>query len=515
MGNYPANTNLKADRLLYTFLISLAIVAFVYFRFVNLRQSPGWYSDEGNHIDLAENWMQGRWQNYGVIGATDRPPMYMYTVSLAMRVFGVDISVARGVGAAANLICAALICWITWQKMGRKEGVLVVWVMAIAPWIVTFGRLGLTYNLMAPFFIFSLIAIYFYCLKPSPGWLAAAAVSASLALATDYLGILCGVTIGLVLLVKRPQAIAWFALLFLAVFILVLLPILMIDAHIFLSDMRNLFFSKGWEMSAPFPVIRILINYTELLRRESWILVAICGLFLIKDNLLRNILLTAVGLTLLMVTKAYAPVGVCLHYLMHLFPLFGLGIAVFLLHAYQFLKNLLTGQLTPLLKRFPKLPPALSGLTAALIVFSPLVWMFLVSFAMTTYNTNFLFTGDNELYLVDAESADEVRTYVAAHVNPDDLVLDSPVLIWGLPTKYRADFLTALAYTRQKQQTNIGLEKARFTMDLSLQKAKFVILDPLAEEFAPKVVPGMDKWLEEIHQWPVVFQAGQIKVYGK
>ncbi len=33
--------------------------------------------------------------------------------------------------------------------------------------------------------------------------------------------------------------------------------------------------------------------------------------------------------------------------------------------------------------------------------------------------------------------------------------------------------------------------------DLSLQNAKFVVIDPLAEEFAPLVLPGMDAWLDE------------------
>jgi hypothetical protein len=516
MGNHPASSNLKPDRLLYAILIIVGLAAAVHFRFVNLRQSPGWYSDEGNHIDLAENWMQGKWQNYGLIGAPyiQRLPIYMYTLSFAMRVFGVDILVSRGVCAVANLVCVMLICWIAWQKLGRKKAVLAVWVMAVAPWIVTFGRLGLTYNLMAPFFIFSLIAIYFYCHNPSPGWLVAAAVSAALAFATDYLGFICGITISLVLLVKRPQVIGWFALLFLATLILVLLPVLLVDAHILLTDMGNLVFWRGGVQSTPFSLISILINYSELLRRESWILIGICGLFLIKDNLLRNILLSAVGLTLLVVTRAYVPVGVGLHYLMHLFPLFALGLAVFLLHAYEFLKNLIASQLATVLTRIPKLPVPLSIIFAALVVFSPLVWMFLGSFAMTTYNTNFLFTANDDLYLVDAKSAEEVRAYVAAHVTADDLVLGSPVLIWGLPTMGRADFLAALAYSGQKPQNLINVDKARFTTNLSLRKAKFVILDPLAEEFALKVLPGMDVWLEEIRQRPVVFESGQIKVYG-
>ncbi len=517
MGVNPAGSQLKYDRLVYAALILLACAAAVYFRFFNLRETPGWYSDEGNHIDLAENWMQGKWENYSVVGApfSQRPPLFMYTVSLAMRIFGVDISVSRGVGAFASLICLALVGWIAWKKLGQKAGILTIWVTAVAPWIITFGRFGLTYNLMAPFFILSLITIYFFCLSPKPGWLGVAAVSAALAFATDYLGILCGVTIGLVLLIKRPRAIGWFILIFMTVLALVLLPVLLMDSRIFFTDMRNLFIWGGGIQSTPFSLISILINYTELLRRESWILIGLCGLFLIKDNLLRNIFLTAVGLTLLMVTKAYVPVGVGLHYLMHLFPIFALGLAIFLLNAYDFLKKLFTHPLPSRLSRFPKLDSLISTLAAAVIAFTPLIWMLLSSFAMTTYGTDYIFTGNDDLRLVDAQPSEEVRAYLSAHAASDDLILGSPVLIWGMPTMHRADFLTALAYSGQKPRDYISVEDDRFTQDLSLQNAKFVVIDPLAEEFAPLVLPGMDAWLDEIHRWPVVFQAGDIKVYGK
>jgi hypothetical protein len=153
-------------------------------------------------------------------------------------------------------------------------------------------------------------------------------------------------------------------------------------------------------------------------------------------------------------------------------------------------------------------------LTSSLIVFSPLVWMFLGSFSITTYNTNFLFTGNDDLHLADAQPADQVRAYIASHVTKDDLVMGSPVFIWGLSTMHRADFLAALAFNGQKPQNYINVEKTRFTDDLTLQKAKFVILDPLAEKFAPRVLPGMDARLAEIHRWPVVFESGEIKVYG-
>ena len=89
MEVHPEQKSLKIARLLFTALIVLGFAAAIYFRFANLRLYPGWYSDEGNQIDLAENWMQGKWQNYGVIGApySQRPPLYMYTISAAMRSF--------------------------------------------------------------------------------------------------------------------------------------------------------------------------------------------------------------------------------------------------------------------------------------------------------------------------------------------------------------------------------------------------------------------------------------------
>lgn len=507
----------KLNRLLMVTIIMLGCAAAVYFRFVNLRQSPGWYSDEGNPIDLAENWMQGKWQNYGVVGApfSQRPPLYMYVISAAMRQYGVDISVTRGVSATASLICLALAAWIAWKILGPKEGILTLWMGAIAPWIVTFGRLGLTYNLMAPFFLFSLFAVWFYLQKPSYIWLAAAGVSAALAFATDYLGILCGLTVALALLVKHPRALIGFVLIYIGTLILVMLPVMLVNPNIFFTDLWQTIINRGGAQSTALWLVSILINYSELLRHESWILVALCGLFLIKDNSLRNILLTAVGLSLLAVTRAYTPVGIGLHYLMHLFPIFALGLAVFLLNAFNFVRNLFTASLTAFFSHYPKLPSPVSTLTAGLIVFTPLIWMFLSSYSMTILGVNHIFTGNDDLRLADVHSAEEARAYIATRVKNEELVIGSPVLIWGLPTINRADFMTALACSGQTPQNFSNVEKNRCLYDLSLDNAVYVILDPLAEEFAPRVLPGMDAWLEEIRGWPLVFQSGDIRVYQR
>jgi len=378
-----------------------------------------------------------------------------------------------------------------------------------------FARFGMTYNLMSPFFLFSIFAIVFYFEKQHFGWLLAASISAALAFSTDYLGILCGVTISLALLIKKPGAIRIFIPVFLVTLGLVFLPVLLVDAPVFFTDMLHLFFWGGQVQSSVSPLISIVINYSELLRRESWILLGIAGLFLLKDKVLRNILLTAVSLTLVLVTRAYTPVGGGLHYLMHLFPIFGLGLAIFILTAFDRVRGVLGIDLAIWLKRFPRMASPLGTLTAIAVVFSPVMWMILSSFAMTVYSTDYLFTGNDDLHLINPIEAEAARTFINTRVNAGDLVLGSPPLIWGLSTMNRADFLAALAYTGQKPNNYIDVDKTRYVQNISLDNARFVILDPLAEEFAPKVLPGMQAWLDEIHTWPVVFESGDIRVYSR
>jgi hypothetical protein len=279
--------------------------------------------------------------------------------------------------------------------------------------------------------------------------------------------------------------------------------------------MAHLFLWGGQVQSSGSSLLSIIINYSELLRRESWILLGLCGLFLIRDKTARNTLLVAVGLTLLMVTRAYTPVGGGLHYLMHLFPIFALGLSAFILTAFDKVKDVLGSDLSRLFVRVPRVAPPLTVLTAILVVFTPVIWMVLSSFAMTVYSSDYLFTGNDDLMLVKPKDADKARSYVNAHIEPGDLVLGSPTLTWGLSTMNRADFLGALAYTGQKPNNYIDVDKTRYTRDISLNNARYVILDPLAEEFAPKVLPGMQPWLDEILLWPVVYEAGKIRVYEK
>lgn len=132
---------------------------------------------------------------------------------------------------------------------------------------------------------------------------------------------------------------------------------------------------------------------------------------------------------------------------------------------------------------------------------------------MTTYGSDFLFTGNDKLNLVNESQANQIQSYLSEHVTKEDLVIGSPALIWGLPTMKRADFMTALAFNKETPKHFLKVDQSRYTYDLKLESAKFIILDPLAEEFAPLVLSGMDQWLIQINKWPIVFSTEDIKIF--
>jgi hypothetical protein len=59
-----------------------------YFRFVQLRANPGWYSDEGVFINYAENLAQGRWQMFALANSPmliQRPPLFLFVLTAAFK----------------------------------------------------------------------------------------------------------------------------------------------------------------------------------------------------------------------------------------------------------------------------------------------------------------------------------------------------------------------------------------------------------------------------------------------
>jgi hypothetical protein len=168
-----------------------------------------------------------------------------------------------------------------------------------------------------------------------------------------------------------------------------------------------------------------------------------------------------------------------------------------------FVSRTLPGQAVQRILRF---------LLGVVLFASPWVWMLLADAAIVLYDTPFLFTGNDELNLTSAADADRVADYLRQQVGPQDLVVASPQIVWALPGQ-QADYMVLAVYDG-KVTTPLSMAlRGLFLRPSGLRDVDYAILDPLARDFAPLVVPGMDQYLAEIETWPLVFQSGTLAVY--
>lgn len=510
-------------------LVGIALAAILIcaavLRLAHLRSVPGWYSDEGNFIDFAAQISQGKWQNFCTSGAPhiDRLPVYMYLLAAGIRIFGTDIAVSRGLSAISAIASAGLLYLLVSKICGKKLGLLSSAIFAVLPWAVVYNRLGLTYNLMSPLFLLTLLATWNFLQKPSLKWMALAAVPAGLAFGTDYLGVVAILLATGVWFLKGWRWLVVGATAFFLTMALILAPPLWMAPKVFWQDVVMTLTSRSGITASGSVLLNLAINFTELLRRESWVFVGICGLFLLPDRRLRGLTLAGTGITLLAITRSFAPVGRSLHYLIHLFPFFALGMAAFFTQAarraYHAILDLwqgLEGALPWLARRasfWASARKATLWLSMGFLFGGPALWMIMASTALVATGNEFLLHGDNDHNLTPAAEAGEVIQYLASHSQPDDLVLASPHLAWAAPTERKADFRNQQTYDNLLAGTSLHLPRERFLYPCGVEDATYVILDPLGRDFAPRVLPGMEGTIKKVESWPVVFQTDSLALY--
>ncbi len=106
----------------------------------------------------------------------------------------------------------------------------------------------------------------------------------------------------------------------------------------------------------------------------------------------------------------------------------------------------------------------------------------------------------------------QVVAYLRQHASPDDLVLASPQIAWAVPA-FGVDFGALDVYENTNGQ--YIFPSSLFIRPITLDDTAYAILDPLARDFAPLVLPGMEGVIKEVEGWPVVLKAGEIEVYKR
>ncbi|KAA3657232.1 MAG: hypothetical protein DWQ04_28695, partial [Chloroflexi bacterium] len=116
-------------------------------------------------------------------------------------------------------------------------------------------------------------------------------------------------------------------------------------------------------------------------------------------------------------------------------------------------------------------------------------------------------------FLVDAGDAVGVAEFLNSRVQGDDLVIVSPTMSWMVNGRV-ADFqLAAVAVGYGTPHIPADLPAERQVFDADYRLARFVVVDKLWHNWAQFNVPGVAEILQDVAEWPLIFESGDVQVY--
>ena len=523
--------------------LGVALVALcAAFHLWRMAQTPGWDPQEGYNLDLAWNLLHGRLRLFALTqDFVQHPPLYYFQLALAIRVYGYGITAARALSALyATLSCVALLL-IGRRMLGIEAALWAAAAYTVAPVMLENTRWGYSYGLLA---MVGLVVLWlgWEALTAADAargrrWLYAAALVAGVAAYSDYVGVAWIALVALVGL-KWGWRSALTALgLGAGTLMLGLLALFAVSPNVFLADVM----STGGRAAGGNPLIQVillLLNYERFLTVDAWLLLGVAGLFLIRRTPARGYLLGSVGLLGLVVLKSRT-VGPSLHTVTPLLPLLALGAGVALAAAVRALFTWSVGWLAPLDRWFDRrrgapagatgrlartrLSQALSALLLFVVIGAPLA-MAAASDAVGLAGT---LTTPQDALLAAPADATAAQGYILTHARAGDLVLASPQIAWAFDQPVDAhgqalgiegaDITQSVAYGGQAAAFYpAGLPRDRWAYDVSLGRARYVVVDDLIRALAaPDQLPALTPILAQAERWPVVFRQGQYVIYER
>ena len=482
-------------------MITIAVVGLAcLLRGVRLSQTPGWDGDEGYNVEIAWQLLHGRAQAFAVSQSFVQHPILFYAVlAPLLGAFGRELWVARLLAAGSGALAAGLIYLAVTRGSGTRPALLAALAFSWAPLVVLHNRLAYTYNLLLLWSAATLLFVTLWEERRARRWLAAACVCAALGLLTDQVGIALPVFVALRQLPRKRVA-AWSLAASVTPAAVAALLMLALSPQAALEDWwHSLFRVGGAAPGAPDggTAVRIalwFVNYLHLLRAEWWWPAAIAGLFMVCPMSARRRVLT---LSAVLVVPVFA--------LRELEPFFRTGIPLLLPGAIG-IGALLDRAFAAVYRTVPH--RAASAVVVSLVAILPLgLELARTGGALATrFTTRF-----DWALVVEQDDARSAAAYVNRRVAPGDLVLVSPHVSW----LYRgevADFFQAVAWTGQPVAFYpADMPRERFRFDLSVDRARFVVLDPFWERWIEASAP-LETLTRQIRSWPEELRAGPFSV---
>ncbi len=507
-------------------LLGLCLVLHVY----RLSATPGWDPQEGYNLDIAWNLAHGHLRFFALTSAfAEHPPLFYLQLAAAIRVFGYGIVAVRALaGFYAILTCAALL-GLGHRLLGAGPALWAGAVFTVAPIMLENTRWGYSYSQLAFVGLLCLWAATHYSRSENTRWLVAASLLAGLAAFSDYEGIAWIAFVALLALRQSWRAALVAMGVGLAVPLLGLLICFAAAPAVFLVDFSTTF-GRAAGGNAVLQGIELLINYYRFVTLDPWLTLGLAGMFFVPPRA-RGLLAGAL-VTLGLVALKVRPIGLSIHTLVPLLPLLALGAGLVLHLGLRRLYAWALTWLAPIVSRLSRTrtsvpaageagAPRLARFSAAALVFLAIVSPLGMALAVDAAGLSTTLTTRQDAILATPADAQATERYVLTHARAGDLVLASPGIAWafdhpdGAPGLSSADMLQTIAQSGQAASFYpAGLAPSRWAYDVSLSRARYVVVDNLLRQLAePGQVDGLAPLLTQASHWRAVFTRGQYTVY--
>ncbi len=488
--------------------LSLGLAA--YLRCAQVATTPGWYTDAGTHLDIARHLLAGRVQYLAIDQSWllfSRLPAFEVLLAVIAHLNGVSITTLRLLTASLGVITVALLYFVV-QRVSRqrKLALFAALLLAIYPPAVLYSRFGFSYNLLAPLSLLAVLGTWEYASAPADQkqtrkrWLAVAALAIGLGTVSDVWAFVLLVPLMIIVLFHQWRDLVWSVPLALLPFAVYAAFMLVTVPRAFEFDLRFVL-SRLNQVPLNQQIATLWQNTTTLAVQDIWLLPGVIGLLLLRPASWRRLTLAFCLIPFVLLSRTTALFSLSYYYLIPFLPYLALGMASLVYYGIPWTAS----RAEKVIQR--RLP----GLTGALIV------IISVPFAASTLNVVNQIQGgfktDIDSFLIDPIDAARVIDYVNAHLSADDLIIASPALAWTFDARV-TDMQMPIAHTgRVTPHLPANVPPDRWLFDPDYHRARYAVVDNLWRNWAAPNIPGVVDMLAEIETWPLVFQAGAIKVY--
>jgi len=489
--------------------LAVILVLAAYVRLANVADTPGWYTDEATHIDIAAHLAQGEVRYMLITQSTllfARLPLFQILLSKIFLVFGSDILILRTFTAILGVLATFLIYTIMRPSSGKFPALATALLCAVYPQAVLYSRFGFSYNLLPPLILIALISLYRHFDAKNGRYLAAAAVALGLGMISEVMMWTFIIPFILVLIASRKwRNLLWSIPLLFTLLILYALVMLATVPDAFIFDLRFTLSRLGTTYSPAEQWETLVHNFEMLISGDSWKLLGFIGLWTLRPKRLRIIVLLFLVFPVISMGRSIALFQLSAYYMIPFLPLFALGIG-----------SLLCSGLPSIMERVGKNFPsrwrtvftaAPSVLIGSLLIFNAL------SFDLNGIRSGFV--TDIDPFLIPSAQGRAVAAYVNAHAQPEDVIIATPAVGW----QFRAnvmDFQMSVAATDHIATPHLPADLApdRLAFDPNYATADYAVIDNLWRNWGIYHIPGLDGIMSDIQaHWTLVFEAGEIAVY--